>query len=194
MHDADFISFLLLLTCAFCAFCAVCGQSPLRIAQLAFGRLAKHYMIKDVITVAPDGMSAKGRFDYLSMGGAFDDDERTGNQIGIYNLSFLKEDGVWKLSKFWVAFDTINYNHRDWATNPAMCCPNPSVPPDAPGTVYHPFPETGVIPFHYPNPVTGQPIQQPVTDTRYWIGNWPGEFGKECGKRASSESALHKND
>lgn len=129
MHDADFISFLLLLTCAFCAFCAVCGQSPLRIAQLAFGRLAKHYMIKDVITVAPDGMSAKGRFDYLSMGGAFDDDERTGNQIGIYNLSFLKEDGVWKLSKFWVAFDTINYNHRDWATNPAMCCPNPSCHP-----------------------------------------------------------------
>ena len=151
--------------------------------QLAFGRLAKHYMLKDVITVAPDGKSAKGRFDYLSMGGAFERPERTGSQIGIYNMSFVKEDGVWKISKFWVAFDTINYNQRDWATNPAIRCPNPDVAPDAPGTFYHPFPETGVIAFHYPNPVTGQPIQQPVTDTRYWIGNWPGEFGKKCGQR-----------
>jgi hypothetical protein len=151
--------------------------------QLAFGRIAKHYMLKDVITVAPDGNSAKGRFDYLSMGGAFGQPERTGSQIGIYNLSFLKEEGVWKISKFAVMFDTINYNQRDWATNPAIRCPNPAVAPDAPATPYHPFPETGVIPFHYPNPVTGQPIQQPITDTRYWIGNWPGEFGKKCGKR-----------
>jgi len=65
--------------------------------QLAFGRLAKHYMLKDVITVAPDGKSAKGRFDYLSMGGAFGQAERTGSQIGIYNMSFVKEDGVWKI-------------------------------------------------------------------------------------------------
>ena len=106
--------------------------------QLAFGRLAKHYMLKDVITVAPDGKSAKGRFDYLSMGGAFGQAERTGSQIGIYNMSFVKEDGVWKISKFWVAFDTINYNQRDWATNPAISCPNPAVPPDTPATFYHP--------------------------------------------------------
>lgn len=155
--------------------------------QLAFGRIAKHYMIKDVITVAPDGNSAKARFDYLSIGGAFNQPDRTGSQVGVYNLSFLKESGVWKISKFNVTFDTINYNQRDWATNPALRCPNPDVKPDAPATPYHPFPETGVIPFHYPNPVTGQPIQQPVTDTRYWFGNWPGEWGKGCGKRSDIE-------
>jgi len=155
--------------------------------QLAFGRLAKHYMIKDVITVSPDGLRAHGRFDYLSMGGAFGNNERTGSQIGVYNIGFVKEDGVWKIAKFTMTFDTINYNQRDWATNPGIRCPNPNVPPDAPSTFHHPFPETGVIPFHYPNPVTGQPIQTPVTDTRYWIGNWPGEFGKECGRRADFE-------
>jgi SnoaL-like domain len=85
--------------------------------QLAFGRLAKHYMIKDVITVAPDGKSAKGRFDYISMGGTFGNNEATGSQIGVYNFGFVKEDGVWKISKFWMAFDTINYNQRDWASN-----------------------------------------------------------------------------
>jgi len=152
--------------------------------QLAFGRLAKHYMIKDVITVAADGKTAQGRFDYISMGGTFGNNEATGSQIDVYNFGFVKEEGVWKIAKFWMAFDTINYNQRDWATNPKIRCPNPAVPPDAPPTFHHPFPETGVIPFHYPNPVTGKPVQAPVTDTRYWIGNWPGEFGKECGKRA----------
>jgi len=151
--------------------------------RMNFGKLAKHYLLKDVITIAPDGKSAQGRFDYVSFGGTFGEPDRTRHQIGVYNFNFVKEDGIWKISKFWLVFDTINYNQRDWATNPAVRCPNPNVPPDAPSTFHHPFPETGVIPFHYPNPVSGAPIPQYVTDTRYWIGNWPGEFGKECGKR-----------
>lgn len=151
--------------------------------QLAFGWLAKHYMIKDVITVAPDGQTAQGRFDYLSMGGTLGRPEYMGSQLGVYNLSFVKEDGVWKISKFWLAFDTINYNTPNWANAPGIRCPSPTVKPDAPSTFHHPFPETGVIPFHYPNPVTGQAVPEPVGQTRYWTGNWPGEFGGRCGKR-----------
>lgn len=151
--------------------------------QLAFGRIAKHFMLKDVITISPDGKTAQGRFDYLSAGGAFERPERTGSQIGIYTFNFVNEDGVWRISKFWLVFDTINYNHRDWANNPGIRCPSERVPPDGPTTFYHPFPETGVVPFHYPNPVTGEAVPSPVTETRYWIGNWPGEFGGPCGKR-----------
>lgn len=158
--------------------------------QLAFGRLAKHYMLKDVITVSADGKTAQGRFDYLSMGGAFGNTDRTGSQIGIYNFGFVKEEGVWKISKFWLVFDTINYNQRDWAVNPKIRCPSERVPPDAPHSFYHPFPETGVVPFHYPNPVTGEEVPAPITDQRYWIGNWPGEFGGPCGIRAELESAA----
>ncbi|GAB1257496.1 hypothetical protein NBRC116494_19980 [Aurantivibrio plasticivorans] len=158
--------------------------------QLAFGRLAKHYMIKDVVTVSPDGKTATGRFDYLSAGGALGADNYTGSQLGIYTLDFVKENDVWKLSKFWLVFDTINYNHRDWASNPRVRCPSNTVKPDGPSTFHHPFPETGVVPFHYPNPVTGEPIETPVTDTKYWIGNWPGEFGGPCGKRSDFEKAA----
>ena len=160
--------------------------------HLAFGRIAKHYMLKDVITVAADGLTAQGRFDYMSAGGAFEHPERTGSQIGIYNLSFVKEEGVWKISKFWLVFDTINYNQRDWANNPGIRCPSKTVPPDAPSTLHHPFPETAVVPFYYPNPVTGDPVQTPITETHYWIGNWPGEFGGPCGKREDFPDAAAK--
>lgn len=151
--------------------------------KLVFGRLAKHYMLKDVITIAPDGKTAQGRFDYVSFGGAFGKPNGGRHQIGIYQFGFVKEAGVWKISKFRLTFDTINFNHTDWSTNPAIRCPNPDYPPDEPSTFHHPFPENGVVPFHYPHPVTGEQIPGYVTDTRYWYGNWPGEFGKGCGKR-----------
>jgi hypothetical protein len=151
--------------------------------RLVFGRLAKHYLIKDVITIAPDGRTAQGRFDYMSVGGTFGNPDGGRHQIGVYQFGFVKEDGIWKISKFHLTFDTINFNHKDWTTKPAIRCPNPDYPPDEPTTFYHPFPENGVVAFHYPHPVTGKPIQGYVTDTRYWFGNWPGEFGKGCGRR-----------
>jgi hypothetical protein len=151
--------------------------------KLVFGRLAKHYMMKDVITISPDGQRAEGRFDYVSFGGTFGNPDGTRHQIGVYQIGFMKEGGIWKIGKFKVTFDTINYNQKDWALKPGIRCPNPQHPPDEPTTFYHPFPETAVIPFHYPHPVTGKPIEGYVTDTRYWFGNWPGEFGKGCGRR-----------
>src|SRR5690606_8599308 len=86
-------------------------------------------------------------------------------------------------AKFWLHFDTINFNHTDWAYNPGIRCPRPHQPPDAPATLNHPFPETMVVPFFYPNPVTGQAVPPAVGETRYWQGNWPGEWGGACGKR-----------
>ena len=154
--------------------------------KLSFGSLAKHYLIKDVITVNKDG-TANGRFDYFSVGGKFGAPERTRHQVGIYRMGFIKEGGIWKIAKFHLTFDTINYNFSDWATNPGIRCPKAEVTPDAPGTPYHPFPETAVVPFHYPNPVTGKDILQHVTDSRYWVGNWPGEFGGPCGKIDASK-------
>lgn len=152
--------------------------------RVDFGRMVKHYMLKDVITVAPDGRTAQGRFDYISFAGTLGRPEGTRHQVGIYTMNFVKEGGLWKISKFKIDFDAPNWSERDLATKPAIRCPHPTVKPDEPGSEHHPFPETGVVAFHYPHPVTGEQIPVRVGETRYWVGNWPGEFGGPCGVRS----------
>jgi hypothetical protein len=156
--------------------------------KMIFGRLTKHYLLKDVITV--DGDTAKGRFDYMSQSGTYGQDDRTGGQVGIYSFDFVKEGGIWKIAKFWLSFNTISYNFRDFATNPSIRCPSKTSPPDAASTLHHPFPEVAMVPFTYPNPVTGKPIEPYVDPTHYWQGNWPGEFGGPCGKRADAPKPV----
>jgi hypothetical protein len=159
---------------------------------MLFGRLTRTELVKDIVVVAPDGLSATGRFDYISFSGNLGHPEQTNNQLGVYRMGFVKEGGVWKIARFSLVFVTQNYNDRDWATNPEMRCYNPSVEvkPDAPAPFYHPFPEEGVIPFEFANPVTGQPIPEPVGAQHYWQGNWPGEFGGPCGVRPDAQRSA----
>jgi hypothetical protein len=157
--------------------------------HLRFGVLIKHYMLKDVITVAPDGLSAEGRFDYVGYSGTFKQPERARQQLGVYRMGYTKENGIWKISRFSLSFDTSDFNHTTWANAPSMRCPSGKAPPpDAPFLFYHPFPETGVVPFHFPHPVTGEPIGDYVNPIRYWQGNWPGEFGTTCGVRTDART------
>jgi hypothetical protein len=158
--------------------------------HLRFGVLIKHYLLKDVITVAADGLSAEGRFDYVGYSGTFKQPERSRQQLGVYRMGYVKENGVWKISRFSLSFDTSDFNHLNWANAPSMRCPSDKVPPpDAPHLLYHPFPETAVVPFHFPNPVSGEPIGEYVNPIRYWQGNWEGEFGTSCGVRADAATA-----
>ncbi|MBN1655939.1 MAG: nuclear transport factor 2 family protein [Deltaproteobacteria bacterium] len=153
--------------------------------KFRYGALAEHYVTKLVITVAPDRQSAKSRGHYFSIGGVFNRPEYTSMQTGIYRLDYVKEDGVWKISKFWLPFTTTGYNFSTWSSEPGYSgCPSSDYPPDEPTTFYHPFPEVYVVPFHYPNPVTGQEVpQNGYTDPqRYWLGNWPEDWA-QCGVR-----------
>jgi hypothetical protein len=80
---------------------------------------------------------------------------------GIYENNYVKENGVWKIKslKFYTTFGT-DYD-KGWAVS-AMPAPMPSTtnPPDRPPTVtYKNYPTYFVPPFHYPNPVTGKPVQ-----------------------------------
>lgn len=153
--------------------------------KLRFGALVEHFVTKLVITVADDRKTAKSRGHYFSLGGVFERPEYSSMQTGIYRLDYVKEDGVWKISKFWLPFNTTGFNFSTWATEPGYSgCPNSEYPPDEPTTFYHPFPEVYVVPFHYPNPVTGQEVpENGYTDPkRYWLGNWPQDWG-QCGVR-----------
>jgi hypothetical protein len=152
--------------------------------MMAFGELHQHYMVKPIITVATDRLTAVGQFDYFSFGGRFRQPESAGHQIGMYTLDFGKEDGIWKIIRFWVTFKTTGFGRPGWASRPPFRCASTEYPPDQPTTFYHPFPETAVIPLRHLNPVTGKPIPAYVNPQRYWFGYWPGEFGRGCGPRA----------
>ena len=151
---------------------------------LRFGRLIKHYLVKDVVTIDPSGTRAQGRFDYIGYSGVLGRPDRTSQQLGIYRLGFEKSAGIWRINRFQLSFDAVNFNDRDWAAAPEVRCPRASAPPpDGAPSVSHSFPEHAVAPFDYPNPVTGETPASYINPTRYWVGNWPGEFGGECGKR-----------
>jgi hypothetical protein len=126
---------------------------------LTDGRLMDHANLQPVITVAADGATAKGRVRALIMNGTYGKSGTIGD--GIYENSYVKQEGVWKIHalKFYTTFFS-DYD-KGWATSafPAPAA-SETLPPDRPPTVvYENYPTYFVPPFHYPNPVTGKPVQ-----------------------------------
>ena len=138
----------------------------------------------EVITVADDRQTAKGRFTVLTpviMG--YPKNQRVSLNAGVYEQEFVKEDGVWKIKKFkYVHYFMVQFEDLKVRPNYSRW-PDKENPADAPTTWYHPFPEAGVMPFHFANPVTGEKAPEIVDPTHYWIGNWPGEFGQKGRKK-----------
>lgn len=132
-----------------------------------FGFLLDHPQMQDIIDVAPDRKTAKGRFRCTMQAGLHENAigrVRQWWEGGLYENSYVREDGVWKIQ-------ILNYRpvwHADyetgWAhTRPQYVAffsetyPKDPVGPDAledPKPVL--WPDTDVLPFHYPHPVTGR--------------------------------------
>jgi hypothetical protein len=141
------------------------GQDHIRRALLLFGPkglaqgyLNNHNMLQAIITVAPDGRTATGRFQ-----GPVQLAEPGQNGVwgvGIYENEYVKDGGVWKLAKLhfyptaWTDYD------RGWARSLLpMKGPNALFPPDRPPTVvYRSMPGQYIPPFSYRHPVTGEPL------------------------------------
>jgi len=133
----------------------------------------------EVITVADDRQTAKGRFSVLTpsiLG--YPKNQRVSLNAGVYEQEFVKEDGIWKIKKFkYVHYFMVQFEDLKVRPNYSRW-PDKENPADAPTTWYHPFPEGGVMPFHFTNPVTGEKAPELLDPRHYWIGNWPGEFGQ----------------
>jgi hypothetical protein len=132
-----------------------------------YGFLLDHPQLQDVVDVAPDGRTAKARFRSLMQAGRHELAEGETRQWwegGIYENEYVKEDGIWK-------FKVLNYRplwHADFAKGWAHTPPNlyqmfsETYPenPLGPDELIKPtpvlWPETDVVPFHYPHPVTGE--------------------------------------
>jgi len=139
-----------------------------------YGFLLDHLQMQDVIHVAPDRQTAKARFRAFMQAGSHETRASLPpGQLpvmwwegGIYENSYVKEDGIWKIQ-------VLNYRplwhaeyDKGWAyTEPDYVAPPEEIYPEnptGPDELMDPqpviWPDTAIVPFHYTNPVTGKPL------------------------------------
>lgn len=129
-----------------------------RAAAAGPGLLRETPVMQGVVHVAADGRTAKGRWRSLVMTGRHGED---GHWVeGPYENEYVKEDGVWRISRLhW--FTTVDGSYSaGWNAKPFPAAgPLADLPPDRqPTYAYESFPGFFLPPYHYFNPVTGKPV------------------------------------
>ena len=125
------------------------------------GVLNDHIQLQPVVDVAPDNLTARIRSRELAMTGKYQG-QGTWSE-GIYENTFVKQNGVWKFQSLHFYPTFITDYDKGWARD-AQPAPTAStqLPPDEPPTqTYEIYPKAHVPPFHYRNPVTGEPPHYP---------------------------------
>ena len=122
------------------------------------GRLYDHTQMQPVVHVTADGLAARGRWRALM----FVAETGARSVIGdaIYENEYRKEGGRWKLAKLHAYFILYANVDEGWESNPLPNTrPEKDLPPDRPPTlVYDMYPGTLTAPFHYRNPLRGDPL------------------------------------
>jgi hypothetical protein len=122
------------------------------------GRLYDQMQLQPVVHVAPDGRTAKGRWRLFAQEAEHGEFAEWG--VGWYENDYVKEDGVWKIQNL-RSFIRMYAPYEDGWGKTALDAPSFSSPldPDRPSAIDHaPYPAVPSAPFHYPNPVTGEPV------------------------------------
>ncbi len=119
------------------------------------GQLNEHFQLMPVITLSDDGLTAKGRWRDLSLQGEYGETAFWGE--GPYENEYVKEDGVWKISKLcWYQTILVPYE-GGWAKNEDAnhgIYVSGNLKPDIPyNKAFGYWPETFFPPFHFKNPV-----------------------------------------
>lgn len=126
---------------------------------LAPGYLNTHMQLQPIITVAPDGRTAKGRFQGMVMLSRPGANGAWG--VGIYENTYVKQGGIWKIASlhFYVTAMT-DYDLGFMKSALPMDGPSALFPPDRPPSeAYRSFPAAYIPPFSYVHPVTGKSLE-----------------------------------
>ena len=126
------------------------------------GRLYEHMQFQPIITLSNDGRTARGRWHSLLQLGVYGSGSGGQWGEGTYENEYVKQDGVWKISKLhWYAEFIAPYEggwlkvNKDAVKDYSV---GKGVTPDRPPSEdYKSYPDVYIVPFHYPNPVTGKP-------------------------------------
>ncbi len=122
------------------------------------GRLFDQMQLQPVVHVAPDGLTAKGRWHMFAQEAVFGEYANWG--LGVLENEYVKQDGVWQIQSLHLYTTMYTPYEEGWGkTALPNQGPSAELPPDRPPSVdYAPYPAAFVVPFHYDNPVTGKPV------------------------------------
>lgn len=120
---------------------------------LPFGRINMHMQLQPMITVAEDGLSARGRWREWALLGNYQEEAEWGDAI--LENDYVKEDGVWKVREMrfytnfvapyeggWASLAPVQ---GDWQTEVSEEFPADEASP----VDYQPFPNVYLPPYHY---------------------------------------------
>ena len=104
------------------------------------GLLLDHFQMQDVITVAPDRQTAKGRFRGMLFGGWHDDflDAKPDfmpqqfMEAGIYENDYVRENGVWKIERLDYKMQWQGNYEEGWAHTTSHLQPGEKLYPEDP--------------------------------------------------------------
>lgn len=125
-------------------------------------QIANHMQLQPVITLAEDGRTAQVRARAFIQMSHLPNKSRIRWAEGLYENLFVKEPDGWKIKHLWwsatfYAFLPVEgaYWHESVPEDDSVSAGQRSTGPDeALGRIW--------IPFHYPHPVTGEPVPSPA--------------------------------
>jgi SnoaL-like domain len=141
----------------------------------SYGMLFEHIIAQDIVDVAPDRRTAQGRFRCFLQAGVHESKKDPPPRIpaqfleaGIYENEYVRENGIWKIKVFNYRIVYQARLEQGWAHSglePLMvsgytgCFPDDPRGPDELRPSPPVWPQTFIMPFHYPHPVTGKPLR-----------------------------------
>lgn len=138
----------------------------------SYGLMFEHIIAQDIVDVSPDRRTAKGRFRCFLQAGVHESRKDAPPNIpaqfweaGIYENEYVNDGGVWKIKLFNYRIVYQATYEQGWAhagLKPLVVTEYKTTYPEAPRgpDELRPsppvWPETFILPFHYPHPVTGK--------------------------------------
>lgn len=130
---------------------------------LIYGQLNEWLMLQPLVTIAPDGKSASGRWRDLGMLGQYK--RHASWRDGIYENTYVRgDDGIWRIASLHLFVNFEAPYKGGWARlapgeGLRRSAASRAFAPDAPPTMaYQPFPAVQAVPFQAAHPVTGRPV------------------------------------
>jgi len=129
---------------------------------LVYGQLNEWVTLQPAVSVADDGLSATARWRDLGMLGQYK--QHAEWRDGIYENTYVRENGVWKIKSLHLYVNFLAPYERGWARlrgaeGLVRSEASEAFPPDrGPTASYAPFPATQLPAFQARHPVTGRPV------------------------------------
>jgi hypothetical protein len=131
-------------------------------------QVINHTQHQGIVTILPDGNRARGRWRALVQAGTAlttvpdaPPKDLEGAMMwadGVYENTYVKENGIWKIEHFWWSptfYVTLKYDRMWYDTTPV----SQTFPPQKDSHAVDTALGRTFVPFHYVHPVTGKVVQ-----------------------------------